>query len=69
MVSCFFRVHIIFLPISIINPKYFVVFILNSHLLTFNCSLVFRQRFNFIYLFLKLDSGTIDINQNVINIS
>ena len=49
---------IMFLPISIIKLKYIVVFISNSHLLTSNCRFVFRNRFNFSYLFFIFGSGT-----------
>ena len=46
-----------FLFISMMKTKYFVVFISNSHLLTFNCSPVFRKLFKTFFNFFAIRFG------------
>ena len=60
---------IMFFLISMMKPKYFVVFISDSHLITFNCNPVFRKRFKKNHLFLVFGSGTIGVNQYIVNIN
>ena len=50
MISIFVGFIIMFFPTSMMKLKYFVVFISNSHLLTFNCSPVSRKRLNFLFI-------------------
>ena len=52
IISIFDGSIIMFFPISMMEPKYFVVLISNSHSLTFNPKPVFRKRFKF-YLFIS----------------